>query len=176
MYNGCTTEPSSDQHLFFPLKKQVRIILTSITSGILSNLIVSPFEVVKIRQQKECALLENRRFNCKSFLHTTRYIVKNEGYLTLYNGLRYTLQITIVANFFRFLIYENSKDYLVAKFNQLSITQISFLSSFISNVVTTTFAFPLDYWKTKQQSSTGICKKRGFSLGKNLFSAYWMTI
>jgi hypothetical protein len=52
-----------------------------------------------------------------------------------------------MANFFRFPIYEYSKEFISQHTDKISL--ISTGSSFISNVITTTIVFPLEYWKTK---------------------------
>lgn len=73
--------------------------------------------------------------------------MKIEGFMTLFNGLGYTLKATILTNFFRFMIYENIKKTL-SKYSS-SPTLASLGSSFIANTVTTTLTFPFEFWKTK---------------------------
>lgn len=66
-------------------------VLTGATAGATESFVVVPFELVKIRMQDKSS-------SHKSALGALKSIVKNEGVLSLYNGLEATLWRHIVWN------------------------------------------------------------------------------
>lgn len=100
--------------------------------------------------------------------------MKKEGLATLYNGLRYNLVQHFVSSIFQFVCYEHLK-YTFSKYFRKQVCKTT-LSSLISTVISTTVTFPLEYWKTIQQSYEGNCKVRGMKLGTELYTAYFTTI
>ena len=50
------------------------------------------------------------------------------------------------------------------------------ICSLTARTIATSLTFPLDYWKTIQNSMKGHTKKRNFELGNKLFAAYSVTL
>jgi hypothetical protein len=56
--------------------------------------------------------------------------------------------MAVLANIFRFTLYENVKQFAKRNISQNKVLA-SLISSLVASVVTTTIVFPLEYWKIK---------------------------
>ena len=74
-----------------------------------------------------------------------------------------------------FYFYEKAKSFFLQNVTS-NMLFAPMLSSFTARSLATTLTFPLDYWKTIQNSTKGFTKKKNFELGNRLFSAYYVTL
>ena len=98
----------------------------------------------------------------KSNFKTLKYLMRTEGSITLFNGLRQSLVAATLSNVTYMYIYERIR-LQVKNYTQDAIT-IPLVTSVIARTITTTFIFPFDYWKTIQQGTHGQSKKSGFKM------------
>lgn len=74
-----------------------------------------------------------------------------------------------------FFFYEKAKQFITKNVTS-SMLFAPMLSSITARILATSLTFPLDYWKTLQNSTKGVTKKRNFELGNRIFSAYLVTL
>lgn len=103
------------------------------------------------------------------------HIIKYEGASTLFNGARYAAMIGCSSTVSFFFFYENAKRVITANITS-NMFYAPVLSSLTARTLATTLTFPLDYWRTLQNSMKGYTKKKNFELGNRLFSAYFVTL
>ncbi|KAM3147418.1 hypothetical protein pb186bvf_000225 [Paramecium bursaria] len=150
----------NSQNLFTTIKKLLWL------QSLQNNRTNNPF--VKIYQKCQCLGTQN-------LLQAIAQIYRAEGIATFFNGWRYAIMQSGASNISYFLIYEHSKQYIQNNITNSNLIK-PLLASGFSRAVTTTITFPLEYWKVLQSSSIGYTKKRNFSLGTQLTSAYFVTI
>ncbi len=74
-----------------------------------------------------------------------------------------------------FFFYEQAKQFITKNVTS-SMLFAPMLSSITARTLATSLTFPLDYWKTLQNSTRGVARKKNFELGNRLFSAYLVTL
>jgi len=102
--------------------------------------------------------------NCipfKSNYQAIKYIAQTEGRSTLVNGLGQALTASIFSNVGYLYTYERVRVH-VKEYTQHPV-MLPLCTSTIARTIVTSLVFPLDYWKTVQQSVEGK-NKSGFSL------------
>mmetsp|Transcript_14418 Transcript_14418/g.12231 ORF Transcript_14418/g.12231 Transcript_14418/m.12231 type:complete len:218 (+) Transcript_14418:37-690(+) len=96
------------------------------------------------------------------------YIIKNEGFLTLGNGLRQGLAGGMVSTAAYFSVYEHVRSKV------MTYTQnpfyIPMFTAFAARLSTTCLTFPMEYWRTLQQNTVGANSLAGYKLGTNIHS------
>ncbi|KAL4479591.1 hypothetical protein ABPG72_004187 [Tetrahymena utriculariae] len=153
-------------------RNMLHICLSSMTSAAITNSILVPLDVIKIRLQKTSM---EQKVGKVSFISMLKHIIKQEGVKTLFNGLQYSVYQSVGFNLTMLLVYER-----LTHFVEHNITSHSYykplITSIFSTSISTTLAFPLEYWKTVQQSNEGVSHKKGFQLGNRIYSALIVSI
>ena len=130
------------------------LMIASASSGFTSGVILTPIELLKIRQQ-----LPQRGSDSAKLWPLTRDIVRNSGCLSIFRGLSATLVREVPATVVYFGTYDHSKKYLQGVLPQDSafskwaaILTAGSLAGIDSWVIT----YPIDVIKTKIQAEPSL--------------------
>lgn len=105
-------------------------------SGLISTLVVSPVEQIKI-------MLQTQKY--KSTFDYLKYVIKTNNYISLYKGWSATLFREVPGYGLYFICYENIKNHNDNIFN-------IFCKGSLSGIVAWSFIYPVDYIKTTVQN------------------------
>lgn len=123
-------------------------VLTGATAGATESFVVVPFELVKIRlQDKAQASKYNGMLDCVS------KIIKNEGPLTLYQGLESTMWRHILWNAGYFGSIFQVRSLMPAAKDKSSQVRNDLLSGAIGGTIGTVINTPMDVVKSRIQNS-----------------------
>lgn len=126
-------------------------ILNGACAGATESFIVVPFELVKIRlQDKSKASMYNGPVD------VLMKTIKNEGILSLYNGLEATLWRHIIWNAGYFGVIYQVRDLLPEAKDSTQKTMNDLLSGMIGGIVGTALNTPFDVVKSRIQSATAV--------------------
>lgn len=106
-------------------------------------------------------------------IHSSSKILKEEGFKTFFNGIKLSLLINCSNTALFFLIYERVKSF-THHFVKNPVL-LPLVSSITARSFTTSFTFPLEYWKTKLQGKIGLKETVKLDF-KYFFSAYLVTL
>lgn len=126
-------------------------ILTGATAGATESLVVVPFELVKIRLQDRASA---GKYN--GMLDCVAKIVKNEGPLSLYNGLESTMWRHILWNAGYFGVIFQVKELLPKADNKKQQMLVDVTAGATGGTVGTILNTPMDVVKSRIQNSPKI--------------------
>ena len=98
------------------------------------------------------------------------HIAKNEGVMTLSNGLKSSILIAVSSHTSFMFLYENVKKWISKVTEHPVLLPLS--SSLTTRIAVTSILFPLDYFRTMQQSASGVSKIGLKEIRLNLKAGY----
>lgn len=106
-------------------------ILLSAGSGAFGGLIGQPADLVNVRMQNDMKLAADQRRNYKHAFDGLIRITREEGFLTLFNGVTMCVVRAALVTIGQLGFYDQAKQVLMAKFNAPDNVQVSKTTMYI---------------------------------------------
>jgi|UniRef100_A0A6C0BPV2 solute carrier family 25 oxoglutarate transporter 11 len=143
--------------------------ICGMTAGLVGSFIGTPFDLIMVRIQNKPDIYPN-------ILSTVKNTYNNEGILSFWNGVQYTMTRAVIVTACQFSIYEQMKQEL-SDFGIFNSRCVFMMSSIGSSITTGLLSNPLDLCKTrnmnniKNSSISNIIRNEGvFSLWKGIYA------
>jgi len=118
--------------------------LSACAGALITSVLVTPFEVVKVRQQ---AMIEQP----PAAITLARKLVRTEGLRTLWSGLGAALVMGVPSTVFYLTAYESTRDELNARW-AMGHQWASFVAGGAARLITSTMVSPLELLRTRMQA------------------------
>lgn len=127
-------------------------IFAGVTAGVLGSFIGTPTEVALIRMQSDLAKPAAEKQNYKSVFDVWAKIIRHEGVLSMWNGVKPTVIRAACTNFGQLTMYSEAKQQLASPVFRVSneMTRVV-LSAMIAGGIAGLISCPFDLVKTRLQ-------------------------
>jgi len=121
----------------------------SLTAGAIGSFVGNPLDLILVRMQADQTLPVAERRNYTGVLNAMSRVIKQEGVVSLWNGVTPTIMRAMSLNMSQLVTYDEVKERLTHRWGKGNDKLIMFSASMISAVASSCASLPFDNIKTK---------------------------